>query len=388
MATRLRHDWRWIDDRLKQLDHAGLRRHLSPCEPVVGTMQVKFDGRMLVNFGSNDYLGIASEIGPWHADGSGSGASPLVSGYRSVQATLDRELAAWESADAAITLNSGFMANLAAIGTLPEEGDVVFSDALNHASIIDACRLTRAKRFVYPHNDLDALGELLVEHRSRYRRGFLLTDAVFSMDGDIAPLPALCDLCEAYDVLPIIDEAHATGIFGNSGSGLCEHFQLKDRIPLRTGTLSKAIGSAGGFVVGPAVVIEYLTQKSRSFIYSTAPTTPTLQLALDGIRRIHAQPERRQRLKDISSRLRHELQAMGLPIDSFPTPIVPIVIGDSDRAMHASKRLRECGLFVPAIRPPAVPDGTARLRISLSALHLDEQVSHLIDALQPIVATC
>ncbi|QDV71673.1 8-amino-7-oxononanoate synthase [Rosistilla carotiformis] len=374
----------WIAKQLKQLDGEGATRQLMPRQSQPGRMVIQSDGIDLVNFGSNDYLGMAAEQStqrPEHGS-MGSGASALVTGFSPVALQLQQRLAEWEATDSCVLFPTGFAANLGTISALAEAGDLILSDAANHASIIDGCRLSKAQRFVYPHNDTSAVAALLETHRRRFARVFIVTDSVFSMDGDFAPLETLCDLADRYDSILIADEAHGTGVFGDSGSGLCEHLGVKHRVPIRIGTLSKAIGAMGGFVVGPQVVTDYLVNRSRSMIFSTALPPALVSAALANVIQIQEEPQRRAQLFELSQRLRDRVASKWrLPPMSTPGQIVPFVVGSNEEAVRASQRLADAGLFVPAIRPPTVPKGTARLRVSLSSSHSDEEIDRLAEAL-------
>jgi 8-amino-7-oxononanoate synthase len=382
--------WQWLADRLDkfQQDHL-LRQRVARATDSSGSRLRLVQGRKsIVNFGTNDYLGIAHERS-LAAEGRprllfGSGASPLVSGYSPTHAALERELAAFEHAEATVLLPTGYAANLAVMSTLPEAGDVILSDEFNHASIIDGCRLSRAERFIYPHVDVAAVCSLLKSHRSRFARAFLVTDSVFSMDGDVAPLRELLELCEQYDVLLVTDEAHGTGVLGAHGGGLCDHLELTERVPVRVGTLSKAVGALGGFVAGPQVLIDYLTNCSRPLIYSTALPDGVAQLARESLEIIQQEPLRRERLRSKSKRLTEGLRGLGFNIPAvFPgVPIIPVIVGQSAAALALSQRLFDRGFYVPAIRPPSVPANAARLRISFSAAHDDSEIDALIDAIQ------
>ncbi|MEZ6090433.1 MAG: 8-amino-7-oxononanoate synthase [Pirellulaceae bacterium] len=374
----------WLRKRLERLEQYDSLRRLTVRQPVAGRMLTDCDGKRLINFGSNDYLGFAAES-PLHlrdVERSGSGASALVCGFSSEAQTLQDQLADFESTQGAVLFPTGFAANLGVIATLAEAGDLILSDAANHASIIDGCRLSKAQRFIYPHADTSAVKALLDAHRRRFTRAFIITDSVFSMDGDFAPLGELCDLAERYDAILIADEAHATGVYGEHGGGLCEHLGVKHRVPIRVGTLSKALGSIGGFVAAPRIVCDYLVNAARSMIYSTALPPVAIHAAMTNLKRIEDEPQRRDRLLALSDRFRDQVSsAWRIPSASATGQIIPFVIGDNRRTLDLAFRLREEGFFVPAIRPPTVPEGSARLRVSLSAAHRDDEVDQLAAAL-------
>ena len=345
-------------------------------------------GRMIVNFGSNDYLGLACES----VDGEriaerqpvGSGASSLVSGWTDSHERLAVAIGEFEDTESAVVFPSGFAACSGAIATLARAGDLIVSDRLNHASLIDGCRLSRANCLVYPHRDAEALRVLLEQNRSLYARVWIVTDGVFSMDGSIAPLAELCKVAQHYEAELIVDEAHATGVLGESGGGLCEALGLKEQVAIRIGTLSKAVGVQGGFVAGPKSVIDYLVNCCRSLIYSTSLSPVLADVASKHIEKIRLEPERRERVKRCARRFREALGISSSCSIEQSVPIIPIILGDERAAMEAADLLLEQGFYVPAIRPPTVPDGTARLRISLSAAHPDDRVDGLIGALHSI----
>ncbi len=323
------------------------------------------------NFGGNDYLGLACSglAGRSLAEvAGGSGASALVCGWTIAHEQLAQDLASFESTEAAILFPSGYAACSGVIATLAEEGDLILSDQLNHASLIDGCRLARAERLVYPHRDGRFVEEALRASRHRFTRAWIVTDGVFSMDGHLAPLPELVDIADRYDATVIVDEAHATGVLGDGGRGVCESLDVKDRVPIRIGTLSKALGSQGGFVAGPKVAIDYLVNRCRSLIFSTALAPAAVASAARNLRKVVEEPRRRQKLWEMAASVRDELS---LPADSIErsVPIIPVILGSEKRTVEVSALLADRGFYVPAIRPPTVPEGTSRLRISLSAAH-------------------
>lgn len=376
----------WLEQRLEKLKQKGLYRQLTVRDGIGATF-VTDTGRQLVNFGSNDYLGLAGRESSSGDAACGSGASPLVTGHTAVHDRLCEALADWETADAALLFSSGFAACCGTVAGLAERGDLILSDALNHASLIDGCRLSKAERFRYPHVDADAVNVLLKYHRHLYHRAWIVTDSVFSMDGDVAPLAELAAIARRWDAELIVDEAHATGVLGDTGSGACEAAGVKSQVAIRIGTLSKAIGSQGGFVVAPTAVSEYLINHARTLIYSTAPAPLNAVAALEAIRMIRREPERRQRVVALARRVRERLRSIDRRTVLSDVPIVPLRFGDPAAAIAASQQLERQGFFVPAIRPPTVPDGTARLRISLSAAHSDEQVDRLLHAIESLPGT-
>ena len=311
----------------------------------------------------------------------GAGASPLVCGFSPLHQTLCEQLSELEQTEATVLYSSGFAACGSVMSTLPEAGDLILSDRLNHASLIDGCRLSKAERYIYPNRDVAAVKSLLEANRTRFRRCYLATDAIFSMDGTRAPLAALCDLADRYDMIMVVDEAHATGVLGTHGGGLCDQLSLQHRVPIRIGTLSKAIGAQGGFVTGPQAVIDYLVQRSRSLIYSTAAPPILISAAIHGLRIIREEPQRRQHLQEMTEALRTLLVEQKLKVVSDQTPILAVILNDARRAVEASRGLADLGYFVPAIRPPTVPEKTSRLRISVSSIHSAGDIEQLAESI-------
>jgi 8-amino-7-oxononanoate synthase len=382
---------RWIDDALGDLERSGLRRRLA-VRTASQNARIVLDGRELINFGSNDYLGLASDerlidaarIGS-KREGWGGGASPLVSGRSEVHAELERQLAAFERTEAALVFPSGFAANAGVVPALADEGDAIFGDAKNHASLIDGCRLSKAARYVYPHRDCTALETMLRDGR-RFRRRLIVTDSLFSMDGDLAPLVAIAEIAEKYDAMLMVDEAHATGIFGPNGCGVVEHFALacpaiKERVQVRMGTLSKALGSGGGFVCGSQALIDWLANRARTYVFSTAQPPATSAAAIVALEIVRREPNRRECLLRNAVALRERLHEDGWNTGDSDSQIIPIMIGDASHTMRLATSLREAGFFVPGIRPPSVPEGGSLLRLSLCYHHSPEMIGGLTEAL-------
>jgi len=379
----------WIDDESARCSALGLGRRLvarGPAEPG----RFLRDGRSLVNFGSNDYLGLAADprVAAAAAEaarlyGWGSGASPLVGGWTDAHRELSRGLAAFLGAEAALLFPSGYAANLGAIAALVGPGDAVYCDRRNHACLIDGVKLAGARLRVYPHADAGRLDEILARDAGRFRRRLIATDGVFSMDGDLAPLADLADLADRFDAALLVDEAHGTGVHGPDGRGAGSACGVHDRIPVHIGTLSKALGSVGGFAAGSRRLVDWLTNNARTQIYSTALPAAAAAAALAALRISQSEPWRRDRVHAHARRLRESLTAAGHYPGGSAGPIVPVPVGDPFVAMALSGRLRDLGLFVPAIRPPTVPAGTSRLRVSLSAAHDDGDLDRLIAALGP-----
>ena len=369
-----------IHDELERIRGAGLWRSLRRVEGAVDTW-VTVEGRRALLLCSNNYLGLANHPAlaeaaarAAHEHGVGAGASRLISGSLPLHAELEARLAALKGTEAALLFPSGYHANIGAITTLVGRDDAVFSDALNHASIIDGCRLSGATVHVYPHRDTTALATALTA--SRARRRLIVTDSIFSMDGDHAPLAEICALAEAHGAMVMVDEAHATGVFGASGAGLVEALGLHGRVTVQMGTLGKALGCAGAFIAAGREIVDLLVNRARSFIYTTALAPPIVAAAGAALDLVAREPERRAYLLTQSAELRRRLAALGLDVPPGDGPILPVIVGDSDAAMRWSSALLERGVFVTAIRPPTVPRGTARLRVTLMATHDAAALAH------------
>ncbi|WP_300456445.1 8-amino-7-oxononanoate synthase [Accumulibacter sp.] len=381
--------WEDLQAEIDALQRAGLKRSRRTLEMPCGPL-ARVDGRELVSFCSNDYLGLANDpalveaaCAGAQAWGVGSGASHLVSGHLAPHAALEEKLAAFTGFARALLFSTGYMANLAIVPALVGRRDAVFADRLNHASLIDAAQLSRADNQRYPHGDIVALERLLAG--SRARRKLILTDAVFSMDGDLAPLPALLALAERFDAWLVVDDAHGFGVLGPQGRGSLAYFQLPTaRRLIYMGTLGKAAGASGAFVAADATVVEWLEQRARTYVFTTAGS-PLIACALAASVDLIADGEsRRQRLWQLTAQLRDGLAGTRWRLLPSPTAIQPIVIGDNHEVLRVAGALYERGLWVPAIRPPTVPAGSARLRVSLSAAHSAEQVDRLLHALREL----
>jgi glycine C-acetyltransferase/8-amino-7-oxononanoate synthase len=363
-----------IAGRLEELREGGLRRRLRLVQSPQGP-RVLLDGRDVLLLCSNDYLGLASHprVRTAAAEaamrwGAGAGASRLISGNMPPHRELELRLAAFKGYESALLFGSGYLANTGAIAALAGRGEVVFSDELNHASIIDGCRLSRAETFVYRHGDVEHLAWGL--RRAGGRAALIVTDGVFSMDGDVAPLAELAELARRHDCRLLVDEAHATGALGPGGRGSVAAAELSGNAGVVVvGTLGKALGSYGAYVCASAELIEYLLNAARSFVFSTAPPPPATAAALAALEMLEAHPERVERVAANAATLRGALSAEGLSAGGFETQIVPVAVGDADLTMSLSEHLLERGVFAQGIRPPTVPPGTSRLRFSVTATH-------------------
>ncbi len=375
--------------RLAELERAGLRRILRSVRRRTGA-EVVVDGRTAVDFSSNDYLGLAAD--PRVVDaaaraladaGTGAGAARLISGNHPLHARLEAEVAAFKQAPAALLFASGYAANTGAIPALVGRGDAVYSDALNHASLIDGCRLSGAQARVFPHRDLDALEAVLKEDAGRFARRMIVVDGIFSMDGDLFPLDGLVDLAQAHGAWTYVDDAHGTGVLGPNGRGTAERFGVEDAIDVRMGTLGKALGTAGAFVAGSERLREWLMNRARPFVFSTGTPPALAAAALEALRIAREEPWRRERVRENARSLRAGLEALGCgATGEADGHIVPVLVGDAGETMRIGNTLRARGFLVGAVRPPTVPPGGSRLRITLSAAHTAEQVDGLLRALR------
>ena len=385
------HDRFDFHTRLAGLDAARLRRKRRVVEAVDGAL-LRVDGTPLLSFCSNDYLGLSQHPALIDAAqraaasyGVGAGASPLVSGHTAAHAALEDELAEFVCLPRALYFHAGYAANVGVIPALVGRGDAVFSDALNHACLIDGARLSRAEVWVYPHNDVDTLEQQLAA--STARRKLVISDAVFSMDGDIAPVPQLLALCERHGALLMIDDAHGFGVLGRGGRGTAAHFGLRSPHLIYMATLGKAAGVAGAFVAGDDAAIEWILQSARTYIFSTAAPAMIAEALRASLRVIDAEAWRRDHLFRLIAQLRAGLAGLPWLNTESPTAIQPLIVGANQQALDVMAGLRERGLWVPAIRPPTVPAGTARLRITLSAAHSETDVARLVAALAEVART-
>lgn len=376
--------WNWLSEELDGLRRQNLYRTMTALEGPQ-TTAVKAEGKIQRLFSSNNYLDLANDPevkaaarGALEQYGVGAGGSRLTTGTGPLHVRLEEELARFKGREAALVFNTGYMANVGILSALVGRGDVIFSDQLNHASIIDGCRLSGAEVVIYRHNDMDDLEDKLKLHSGR--RGLIVSDGVFSMDGDLAPLPKLVELAKRYGVRTMIDEAHATGVVGDTGRGTEEHYHMEGSVDVLMGTLSKAVGSEGGFVCGSKELIQYLTNKTRSFIFSTALSPVTMAAGLRGLQKIQEEPQRVVQLRDNMAFLRRELERYGIPAQS-DSAILPILVGEEKRAMAAMEELKQRGYYVSAIRYPTVARGSARLRVALMSSHTREELAGLAQAL-------
>lgn len=368
----------WIDEELAELEARTLRRELRGIESATNN---------LVNLSSNDYLALASDPRVVEAacraardSGWGAGAAPLVSGWRREHAALTHDLAEFEGTEAAMLFPSGFAANVGVISALVGQGDAVVLDRLAHASLVAGARLSGATVRVFAHNDYAQLEDLLKKQRSRFRRVLVATEGLFSMDGDLAPLGEIADLCERFDAMLLVDEAHATGVLGPDGRGASSELGVCERVSIRVGTLSKALGSLGGFAVGERRTIDWIMNRAPTFLFSTSLPPAVVAAATAALAIVKSEPERRARVLDLAAELRRGVSIIGNDVG----PIVPLVVGAASRAVRESAMLATWGFLVPAIRPPTVPRNSSRLRISVSAAHSAGEIMKLVNALNEV----
>jgi 8-amino-7-oxononanoate synthase len=384
----------FLANELGRREEAALLRSLRPFERD-GAWVVTEDGRRLLNLSSNDYLGLASHPAVVEAaaraarrGGGGATASRLVAGTDPDYRRLETRLADFQGAEAAIVFGSGYLANLGTIAALVGRGDAVFSDRLNHASIVDGCRLSRAAIHRYGHNDVDELEAMLQRaDRAGVRRKLIVTESVFSMDGDVAPLEEIVELKERYGAALLVDEAHGDGVFGPRGEGMAHALGVADRVDLHLGTFGKALGAYGAYVAGRELWIRYLVNAARSFVFTTALPPAVVAAVEAALELVQEADEPRRRLQSSASRFRDRLVALGLDTGASSTQIVPVVVGKSDAAVALARLVEDGGVLGVAIRPPTVPVGASRLRFSLTALHTDDQLDLAVDAVEQALAS-
>jgi 8-amino-7-oxononanoate synthase len=375
----------WLPGALADLADRDLLRVLTYCQGPPDP-EVRIDGVPHLLLASNNYLGLANDPAvvagaraALEAYGAGAGASRLVTGSLDLHRTLEERIAALKGCQDALVFPTGFQANLGTIPALVGRGDVVFSDELNHASLIDGCRLSGAEVVRYPHADADAL-EAAVRGAAGRRR-LIVTDTVFSMDGDLAPLPAIVEVAERHGCMLMVDEAHATGVLGPSGAGAIEHFGLGGRVPVVMGTLSKALGSQGGYVAGDRDLCDYLRTRDRGFVFTTALAPAAAGAALAALDIVRDEPQRRARLHALVARLVEGARGLGYTVLPTDSAVVGVLIGEAATALAVGDSLRAARVWAPAIRPPSVPVGTARMRLTVMATHEDRHIDWALGAL-------
>lgn len=386
---RQKHPLAYLEDELAQLRARGLYRWPRELGSPQGPRAV-YDGREVINLCSNNYLGLAYHprlreaakraVDEW---GVGSGAVRTIAGSLRLHRELEEELARFKHTEAALLFQSGFAANAGTVAAILTRDDVVISDELNHASIIDGCRLSGATKKIYRHRDTSHARALLEESRGA-RLVLLITDGVFSMDGDIAPLPDLCALAREYGAIMMVDDAHASGVLGRAGRGTVDHFGLHGQVDIQVGTLSKAFATLGGYVAGSRTLIDYLMHRARPLLFSTSHPPAVAATALEAVRLVQEEPELIERLWDNTRLFKSGLQQLGFNTGSSETPITPIMIGEEEAAMRFSDRLFEEGVFALGIAYPTVPRGTARVRTIVTAAHTREDLLKALDAFERV----
>ncbi len=385
------HPYAWIDRSLDTIAKANLTRSTQPIDSIPGARAI-IDGRSLLNFGSNDYLGLAGDacviqaaIEATTAFGTGATGSRLTSGHKQLHQDLERSIAAFKGTEAALVFSSGYLANLGTIAALVGKKDLILSDRLNHSSLKNGCILSGATVREYAHCNLSDLAELLRSHRGYYRRCLIVTDTVFSMDGDVCPLPEILDLANKYSSMLVVDEAHATGIFGATGAGVVESSGCKGQALIEIGTLSKSIGSLGGYVAGTQQTIDFLKNRCATWIYTTGLSPADTAAALKSIEIIQANPQLAKQLWQNVRFLKQQLTQRLPHLRLIPanSAIICIQLPNAQTAMAMGAKLKQAGIFAPAIRPPTVP--TSRIRLSMMATHQQLDLETLVEAIEDIL---
>ena len=376
----------WVTQEINSLKEQGLYNNIRTLGSPQGAW-LTVDGKNVLNFCSNNYLGLANHPKLVEAAkeatkkyGVGPGAVRTIAGTMDLHVQLEQRLAKFKGAEDVITFQSGFTANLGTIPALVGKEDVIFSDRLNHASIIDGCRLSGAKIIAYEHNDAGALEDAIKEHASKYRRALIVTDGVFSMDGDVAPLPALYEVAQKYDILFMVDDAHGEGVLGKGGRGIVDHFNLHGKIDVEVGTMSKAFGVVGGMVAGKKEIVEWLKQRGRPFLFSSAVTVPDAAACLAAVDLLEESTELVDKLWANAKYFKEEMNKLGFDTGKSETPITPVMLGEAPLAQQFSRELYEEGVFGMAIGYPTVPQGKARIRVMISAAHDNDDLGKGLEA--------
>ncbi|NLY77479.1 MAG: glycine C-acetyltransferase [Tissierellia bacterium] len=384
------HELKFLRDKIQQLKDEGVYRKL----PVLGgpnEAEIILNGERVINLSSNNYLGFANHprlkkaaIEAVEKYGAGSGAVRTIVGNMSIHEELEELLAEFKREEAVFIYQSGFNCNAGTIQAITEAGDLIISDELNHASIIDGSRLSKADRKIYKHSDIEDLERVLKENRHKYNNVLIITDGVFSMDGDIARLPEIVELAEKYEAMTYVDDAHGSGVLGESGRGTVDHFGLHGRVDFSIGTLSKAIGVVGGYVAGSKVMYEWLNHRARPVLFSTSLPPAAVGAIMEAIRMLMESTEYTDRLWDNARYFKEKLGALGFNTGNSETPITPVIIGDEAKTMEFSRKLLENGVFVSGIVYPTVPKGTGRVRCMVTAGHTKEQLDKAVDVFKKV----
>lgn len=379
------HELGFLKEKIQELKDQGVYRQLPVLESASGP-EVVLNGKKVINLSSNNYLGFADHprmkaaaIKAVEKYGVGSGAVRTIIGNMDIHEELERKLAAFKREEAVMVFQSGFNCNAGTIQAITEKGDVIITDELNHASIIDGCRLSRADKVVFKHSDMEDLERILKESQSKYNRMLIITDGVFSMDGDLARLPEIVELAEKYGALTYVDDAHGSGVLGENGRGTVDHFKLHGRVDFCIGTLSKAIGVIGGYVAGSKTMQEWLSHRGRPLLFSTSLPPAAVGAIMEAVDILTETTDYTDRLWSNARFFKEKMSALGFNTGHSETPITPVIIGDEAQTMAFSRKLLENGLFVSGIVFPTVPKGTGRVRCMVTAAHTEEQLSRAVD---------
>ncbi|MDY0256306.1 glycine C-acetyltransferase [Gudongella oleilytica] len=384
------HELQFLKDKIQELKDQGVYRKLPVLQGASGP-EVLLDGKKVINLSSNNYLGFANHprlkaaaISAVEKYGAGSGAVRTIIGNMSIHEEMEEVLSKFKREEAAFVYQSGFNCNAGTIQAVTEAGDIIISDELNHASIIDGSRLSRADKGIYKHSDMDSLESVLKDSRDKYRNILIITDGVFSMDGDIAKLPEIVQLAEKYEAMTYVDDAHGSGVLGESGRGTVDHFGLHGRVDFTIGTLSKAIGVVGGYVAGSSTMYEWLSHRARPVLFSTSMPPAAAGAIIEAVKMLTESTEYTDRLWDNAKYFKEKMGTLGFDIGNSQTPITPVIIGDEAKTMEFSRRLLDKGVFVSGIVFPTVPKGTGRLRCMVTAGHSKEQLDKAVEAFKAV----
>lgn len=384
------HELQFLQEKIEELKSAGVYRTL-PILEGANEAETILNGKKVINLSSNNYLGFASHpklkkaaLEAIEKYGVGAGSVRTIVGNMDLHEKMEEKLAEFKREEAVMVFQSGFNCNAGTIQAIVEKGDLIISDELNHASIIDGCRLSRADKTVYKHSDMEDLERILKERRKDYRNVLIITDGVFSMDGDIAPLPQIVELAEKYDALTYVDDAHGSGVLGESGRGTVDHFGLHGRVDFTIGTLSKAIGVVGGYVAGNKVMKDWLSHRGRPLLFSTSLPPAAVAPIIAAIEELMSTTEYTDRLWDNARYFKKNLGELGFDLGKSETPITPVIIGDEAKTMEFSRKLLENGVFVSGIVFPTVPKGTGRVRCMVTAGHTKEQLDKAVEVFQKV----
>jgi len=384
------HELNFLKEKIEDLKKQGVYRKLPVLEGP-NEAEIILNGKKVINLSSNNYLGFANHprlkkaaIEAVEKYGAGAGAVRTIVGNMSIHEELEKLLAEFKREEAVFVYQSGFNCNAGTIQAITEEGDLIISDELNHASIIDGSRLSKADRKIFKHSDMDDLERVLKENRAKYRNVLIITDGVFSMDGDIAKLPEIVELAEKYEAMTYVDDAHGSGVLGESGRGTVDHFGLHGRVDFSIGTLSKAIGVVGGYVAGSRTMYEWLNHRARPVLFSTSLPPAAVGAIMEAVRMLMESTEYTDRLWDNARYFKQKLGTLGFNTGHSETPITPVIIGDEAKTMEFSRKLLENGVFVSGIVFPTVPRGTGRVRCMVTAAHTKEQLDRAVEAFKKV----